>query len=167
MVVVADAGRRTLRRADPDTVRVALPSHPKFLPLVRALAEQGAHMAGFGEEACERIVLGVTEGVSNVMRHGYGGCKEQRIDLVLHAPEREFRLEVHDYGCFVDPDAIQSRPLDDVRPGGLGVHLMKTTMDSVTYRKNERGGTTLTLIKRLPGGPGAVAPGADTEEGEA
>ena len=154
-------------RADPDTVRVALPSHPKFLPLVRALAEQGAHMAGFGEEECERIVLGVTEGVSNVMRHGYGGCREQRIDLVLHAPEREFRLEVRDYGCFVDPEAIQSRPLDDVRPGGLGVHLMKTTMDSVTYRKNERGGTTLTLIKRLSGGPSRAAPDAETEEGEA
>ena len=152
------SGARAVKKARPDTVRLTLPSHPKFLPLVRALVEQGAALAGFEGEACERIVLGVTEGVTNVMRHGYRGCRDQRIDLVLFAPRGEFCLEIHDYGCFVDPEAMQSRPLDDVRPGGLGVHLMKSTMDRVEYRKNACGGTTLTLRKRLPEGGDAATP---------
>ena len=38
-------------------------------------------------------------------------------------------------------------PLDEVRPGGLGVHLIKSTMDQVEYRENAHGGTTLTLVK--------------------
>jgi anti-sigma regulatory factor (Ser/Thr protein kinase) len=134
---------------DGDVLEVALPSHPKYLPLVRALVEESAEVAGFPAEERQRIALGVTEGITNVMRHGYGGCTDRRIDLVVHTPNGLFRIDIHDYGCFVDPEAIRSRPLETVRPGGLGVHLMKATMDTVTYQPNEHGGTTLTLIKRL------------------
>ena len=38
--------------------------------------------------------------------------------------------------------------LDTTRPGGLGVHLMRSTMDLVDYQKNPHGGTTLVLEKR-------------------
>ena len=50
-------------------------------------------------------------------------------------------------GDFIDPKHIESRPLDEVRPGGIGVHLIKSTMDSVEYRKNAHGGTTLSMMK--------------------
>lgn len=142
----------------PDAVEVTLPSHPKFLPLVRALVEQSAQVAGFSADDRQRIALGVTEGITNVMRHGYGGSTDRRIDLVLHAPAGTFRIDIHDYGRFVDPEAIRSRPLEAVRPGGLGVHLMKSTMDTVEYQQNDHGGTTLTLIKRLIDAPCAVSP---------
>ncbi|MFV1958174.1 MAG: ATP-binding protein [Planctomycetota bacterium] len=134
-----------------DEVRVALPSDPRYLPMVRGLVERGAEIAGFAEEECQRIVLGVTEAVTNVMRHGYGGAKDQRIDLTLRVPIGLFYLEIRDQGKYVNLDAIRSRPLDEVRPGGLGVHLIRSTMDSVTYRKNDAGGTTLTLMRRLAG----------------
>jgi anti-sigma regulatory factor (Ser/Thr protein kinase) len=133
--------------ADADTVRLVVPSHPKHLPLVRAFVEQAAEIAGFGTDDRERIVLAVTEGITNVIRHSYHGDTDRRIDLTLCAPPGTFHLEIQDYGRFVDPTQIASRPLDDVRPGGLGVHLMKATMDRVEYRRNEAGGTTLTLVK--------------------
>lgn len=138
-----------------DVVEVALPSHPKFLPLVRALVEESAEVAGFPAEERHSIALAVTEGITNVMRHGYRGSTDRRIDLVLFAPAGEFRIEIHDYGRFVDPDGIRSRPLEAVRPGGLGVHLMKATMDSVEYQRNQHGGTTLTLTRRLTDAPRA------------
>jgi anti-sigma regulatory factor (Ser/Thr protein kinase) len=134
--------------AEPDTVRATVPSDPRYLPLVRAVVEKGATAAGFGPEDCDRISLAVTEGVTNVIRHSYHGDPNRRIDLVLHTPAGLFRLEIRDYGRFVDPARIASRPLDEVRPGGLGVHLMKATMDSVEYERNAHGGTTLTLVKR-------------------
>ncbi|MHC5010760.1 MAG: ATP-binding protein [Planctomycetota bacterium] len=133
--------------AQQDEVQMALPSHPKYLPLVRAVVEHGAVAAGFDEEDCHRIVLAVTEGVTNVIRHSYHGNTDRKIDLVLRSPPGLFHLEISDYGNFVDPAEIESRPLDDVRPGGLGVHLMKATMDEVAYRQNHHGGTTLTLVK--------------------
>ena len=53
-----------------------------------------------------------------------------------------------DYGRYIDPSRIASRPLDEIRPGGLGVHLIRSTMDVVEYNENRHGGTTLTLVKR-------------------
>jgi anti-sigma regulatory factor (Ser/Thr protein kinase) len=69
-------------------------------------------------------------------------------------------VRIDDYGQFVDPAQIKSRPLDDVRPGGLGVHLMQKVMDEVTYAKNRWGGTSLTLRKRLAR-PAHENPGKD------
>ncbi len=149
-----------------DVVEVALPSDPKYLPLVRALVEQSAEVAGFSADECQRIALGVTEGITNVMRHGYGGCTHRRIDLLLHAPTGTFRIDIRDYGRFVDPDRIRSRPLEAVRPGGLGVHLMKATMDSVEYKRNDHGGTTLTLIKHMAATPPTARPLRGEGEGE-
>jgi anti-sigma regulatory factor (Ser/Thr protein kinase) len=135
-----------------DEVRMTVASHPRHLPLVRALVERGAAEAGFSADESQRISLAVTEGVTNVIRHGYHGATNQRIDLRLRLAPGSFRLEIEDYGRFVDPAAIRSRPLEDVRPGGLGVHLMKATMDTVDYARNEHGGTTLTLTRQMPVG---------------
>lgn len=132
---------------DADPVRLTLPSHPKYLPLVRAIVQAGAELTGFDEELTHRLLLAVTEAVTNVIRHVYGGATGERIDLQLSARDDRFQLDIVDYGRFVDPQKIESRPLGDVRPGGLGVHLIKSTMDHVAYCENAHGGTTLTLVK--------------------
>lgn len=129
-----------------------LPSDPRLLLFVRTLAGEGASAAGFSDDERGRIELAVVEGFTNVIRHAYKDRHDQPITLRLRAPTGLFDLQIEDRATFVDPAKIASRPLDQVRPGGLGVHLMKTTMDVVDYRKNEFGGTTLTLSKRVPGG---------------
>lgn len=143
--------------ASPDVrLEANVPSHPRFLSFVRALAGEGASLAGFGDEDRGRIEIAVVEGFSNIIRHGYGGRTDQRIELRLRVPEGTFRIEMDDWATFVDPSRIASRPLDDVRPGGLGVHLMRSTMDVVDYVRNRHGGTTLVLEKRRPPAPGAA-----------
>ncbi|MDJ0975159.1 MAG: ATP-binding protein [Planctomycetota bacterium] len=130
-----------------DQLHVTIPSDPKYLPLVRAMVDEGAALTGFAQEERHAISLAVTEAMTNVIRHAYGGDQEQRIDLTLDTRDQRFRLDIIDYAEYVSPEQIASRPLDEVRPGGLGVHLIKSTMDEVHYRKNEHGGTTLTLVK--------------------
>lgn len=98
----------------------------------------------------------MVEGFSNIIRHGYGGRTDQRIELRLSVPPGTFRIEMDDYATFVDPSRIASRPLDDIRPGGLGVHLMRSTMDVVDYQKNRHGGTTLVMEKRRAPAAGAA-----------
>jgi anti-sigma regulatory factor (Ser/Thr protein kinase) len=130
------------------TLSIDLPSHPRYLRFVRELAGEAADLAGFPAEDRDRIELAVVEGFTNVIRHGYGGRTDQRIAVRLVVPEGGLRIELEDWGTWVDPTRIVSRPLDQVRPGGLGVHLMKATMDVVEYRRNTHGGTTLILEKR-------------------
>lgn len=135
-------------------VSVSLPSHPRYLEFVRIIAGEAAAMAGFADEDRGRIELAVVEGFSNVIRHGYRNETDRRIDLRLSVPSGAVKFEIEDWGTWVDPAKMVSRPLDQVRPGGLGVHLMKSTMDLVEYRRNSHGGTTLVLEKRvaLPAG---------------
>lgn len=131
------------------TVHARLVSHPRFIQFVRVLAGEGALLAGFGDDDRDRIEIAVVEGFTNIIRHGYGGRTDQRIEIRVEAPAGRFRLEFEDWANFVDPSKIASRPLDQVRPGGLGVHLMRSTMDVVDYVKNAHGGTTLVLEKRV------------------
>ena len=55
---------------------------------------------------------------------------------------------IRDHGRSVDPSSIKSRDLDDVRPGGLGVHIMRSVMDRVEYRKRGLTGMELSMTKR-------------------
>jgi anti-sigma regulatory factor (Ser/Thr protein kinase) len=130
------------------SVDVRLPSHPRFLAFVRLLAGEGASLAAFSDEDRDRIELSVVEGFTNVIRHAYKGATDQRIDVRLSIVPGGLRVEIEDWATYVDPARIASRPLDQVRPGGLGVHLMKATMDVVDYQRNRHGGTTLILEKR-------------------
>ena len=131
-------------------IRLTFTSNPRFLEPVRTLIHESALLIGLEEEEARDVVLAVQEGMANVIRHCYKDCTDERIDLFLAIGEDELEIRIDDYGEFVDPSTIKSRDLDDVRPGGLGVHLMNRVMDDVGFEKNEWGGTTLTLLKRAP-----------------
>jgi len=128
---------------------VVLSSDVKFLGPMRTMVRESCGLLGFEAAACEEIVLAVQEGCANVIRHCYGNSTDRRIDLWILFHDHELEVQIRDYGTFVDPKTIKSRPLEDVRPGGLGVHLMKKVMDEVKFEQNEAGGTTLTLRKRV------------------
>jgi anti-sigma regulatory factor (Ser/Thr protein kinase) len=136
-------------------IRVTIPSDVSYLEPVRTLIQEIATLAGLHRDATSEVQLAVTEGCANVIRHCYCNSDRERIDLSFTFADDVFEVRIDDYGKFVDPSRIKSRPLEDVRPGGLGVHLMQKVMDEVTYTKNRWGGTSLTMRKRLvrPGEP--------------
>ena len=130
-----------------DQVSLRVPSDSRFLPLVRSVVSEASDLVGFDTAVRTRLLLAVTEAVTNVIRHAYGGAQDKPIELEVRTDEDGLHLDLIDYGQFIDPKHIASRPLEDVRPGGIGVHLIKTTMDRVDYRENAHGGTTLTMVK--------------------
>jgi hypothetical protein len=66
------------------------------------------------------------------------------------------RIVIEDCGRQADPDAIKGRDLDDIRPGGLGVHIIREVMDQAVYEKRPAGGMRLTLVKWLDTGKDAT-----------
>ena len=58
------------------------------------------------------------------------------------------KIFLRDYGKKVQEEKIVPRDLKDVRPGGLGVHLIREIMDSVTYLPVENG-NVLRLMKKV------------------
>jgi anti-sigma regulatory factor (Ser/Thr protein kinase) len=132
-------------------IRLSFRSDIRYLEPVRTVVRESLGLVGLEGETAADVVLAVQEGCTNVIRHCYHGCPDEQIDLVLSFSDEALEIRIDDYGDFVGPDRIQGRDLDDVRPGGLGVHLMRKVMDSVEYTANAWGGTTLTMVKRRPG----------------
>ena len=135
-------------------VRLHLLSLPAHLPVVRGAIEKICELLGFDSDSVGGIVLSVDEAMTNIIRHAYDGAGDKPIEVelaVLGRSEPEgLKISLRDYGRVVDPATIKSRDLKDVRPGGLGVHIMTECMDVVDYSPAEGGGTLLTMIKKLP-----------------
>ena len=128
-------------------------SLPAHLPVVRVAVEKMCDLLGMDSDTASGVVLSVDEAVTNVIKHAYKGDSSQPIDLVLTPicePELSaLKICLSDRGQYADPSEIRSRSLDDVRPGGLGVHIIVKCMDEVTYSEREGGGTVLTMVKNL------------------
>lgn len=136
-------------------MRMTILSQTENLPGVRKEAERICVELGFDAAATGAVMLSVDEALTNIIRHCYHGRQDQRIDIEFAAqgePPESLRIVLRDYGTFVDPATIKSRDLADIRPGGLGVHIINNCMDHVEYTPAEGGGTILTLIKRIHSG---------------
>ncbi len=135
-------------------VKLSILSSPAHLPIVRATLEKMCLMLGFSAKVTGAVVLSVDEALTNVIRHAYDGHIDKPIDVDLDpvcAEEPQgLRISLTDWGKQVDPATIKSRDLDDVRPGGLGVHIITECMDEVEYHPRPEGGTLLTMLKNIP-----------------
>lgn len=146
-------------------IELQLVSHPRYLCVARAAVAAAVEKYGFDRETVGQVMLAVDEAVTNVIRHGYDGAEDQPVWLRLSptTPDGEagFTIVVEDEGRQVDPERIRGRDLDEVRPGGLGVHIIRKIMDEANYERRPNVGMRLTMAKRL-----TPAVTADVEEGE-
>jgi serine/threonine-protein kinase RsbW len=150
-------GRDALKRFREDLLlRLEMQSNPEALCLVRASLERAAEVLHFQESDRRAIVRSVDEALTNVMRHAYGGKGGLPIAVTfrrLHRPNHPvdcagIEVVLEDEGMAADPSKLSGRPLDQIRPGGLGLHFMRQSMDKVEFsRKN--GKNQLRMVKYL------------------
>ena len=133
-------------------LRVDFFSRPTYLAVIRQMVDTLCGRLGFPPADASRICLAVDEALCNVIRHGYDSDPDGPITLTIHESEAGQLVEfiVEDRARQVDLDTIRSRDLNDVRPGGLGVHLISEIMDSAAWEHREGGGMKLTMRKKIP-----------------
>lgn len=133
-----------------------LESNPEALCLVRATIQRATEVSHFPESDSRAIVRSVDEALANIIRHAYQGRKGLPIELSCSRlwSERDAKtphgLEIvlKDSGVAANPKKMRGRRLHEVRPGGLGLHFIKESMDVVEFsRKN--GKNLLRLVKYL------------------
>ena len=94
-------------------------------------------------------MLAIDEAITNVIRHTYKNDSAQDIEITGHSDRDALYVSIRDFGPKPDLSKIQSRDLEDVRPGGLGCHFIKEIMDEVEYDiQTHEIGTELKLIKK-------------------
>ncbi len=135
-------------------VKLCICSFPGYLSVVRAAVEKMCEQVGFDADATGSVVLSVDEALTNIIKHAYKGATDQPIEIEItplsSGSTEGMQIRIRDYGKRVDPAEIRSRDLEDIRPGGLGVHIMNECMDSVEFAQPEGEGTLLTMVKLTP-----------------
>jgi anti-sigma regulatory factor (Ser/Thr protein kinase) len=139
-------------QTEPD-IRLEMFSHPRLLAAARALVGNVAQRLGFNEVECGQISLAADEALCNIINHGYDRRSDGRIWMSIWALNTDrpgIKIVLEDLARQVDPSTIQSRDLNDVRPGGLGVFIIREIMDVVEYEPRPSGGMQLTMVKHQP-----------------
>jgi anti-sigma regulatory factor (Ser/Thr protein kinase) len=131
-----------------ETVTLTVPSHPKYLYVIRSALYPIALEAGFPKKEARKIVLGVDEACSNIIKYAYEGDAAKTIALNVEIMPEKITVELTDTGKKPDVAKIAPRKLDDIRPGGLGTHFLAAVFDSVSYDTGRAAGTVLTLMKK-------------------
>ena len=133
-------------------MRLEMLSKPRLLAAARAMVGSIAQRLGFNEVECGQISLAVDEAICNIINHGYEHRPDGRIWMTVWALDADrpgIKIVLEDEAKQVDPETIRSRSLEDVRPGGLGVHIIREAMDEVRYERREQEGMRLTVVKHL------------------
>jgi serine/threonine-protein kinase RsbW len=120
--------------------------------LVEAVETFG-NEAGLPSDLTYRLTLALDEIASNVIRHGYSDKNDHLFEIRLSVDEGIVTAVIEDDGHPYDPRESPapdlSLPIEDRGPGGLGMFLVRETMDSIEYeRKNGHNILTVKASKR-------------------
>ena len=131
-------------------IRLELTSDPRILSGVRELVAAIARRLKFNKCSADQIALAVDEAIANVICHGYAREPGNPIWIGIHegdGDEPTIKVVIEDEALPVDCENIKGRDLDEVRPGGLGVHIINEIMDNVEYEKRGTVGMRLTMTR--------------------
>jgi serine/threonine-protein kinase RsbW len=130
-----------------DLVELRIPSRAEWVALARLAAATVANRLRFTIEEIEDVKLAVAEACTEVIAHeGHG----EFIDLTCEALDDSLRVRVRDSGRH-GPRISESPNIDfdQARIAGLGVFLIRTLMDEVSYDVSAQMGTDLLMVKRF------------------
>ena len=123
-------------------------SHTGNLALMRNCVRDFLNGYPFSDRERLLMVLGVDEACTNIIRHAYKLRDDRFIALHMEESRRCIRMRLRDYGHQVELHEMKGRTGNMLKPGGLGLFLIRTAFDGVDYVL-KRHGTELVLTKNL------------------
>jgi serine/threonine-protein kinase RsbW len=132
-----------------DSISITIPSNPKYLSVVRSVTVKVGQVNGMKEDLLEDIKLAVDEACANVIKHAYRGNTSGKIAIKYEISPENYQVIITDNGIKAYNSLLKGRDLDDVRPGGLGIHFIKRVFDVFELDEKKKKGNRLILIKHL------------------
>ena len=135
-------------RAQRIHIKFSVPSDPRYLPVIRGTMGSLAAAIGWDEPECRAIVLAVDEALANVIRHAYHSRPDGLMELEFRESAEGLEITLLDNGDAPDRSKICAREIDCDQVGGLGTHIIREVMDTVSYEECPLG-NRFVAIKRL------------------
>ena len=95
----------------------------------------------------ENILVAVGEACTNAIRHAYHEQTGNVVEVSYEETLDRIVISIRDFGKKIDLQSVRVPTLPPEKPGGLGIHFMKTIMDRVEYNTAHPQGNELILTK--------------------
>jgi serine/threonine-protein kinase RsbW len=117
---------------------------------IRDFVIENALLFGFSEDQSFKICLAVDEACSNLIRHSFKFDTTKEICIAIEESKEKFTINIIDKGVafnpldYDTPDMVEY--LKKFKKGGLGIHIIRSVMDEISYLPAMDNNTTNTLM---------------------
>ncbi len=131
---------------------ISMPAHPKFFNEVRGLLKETLTETPFSDRDRSLIVLAIDEAIGSIVGYSKetGICSE--IYLTIDVDDVRLKVTISDTFTSFDlngglTDHELADRIDDARKHKLGIFLMRSILDEISYTYKKGFENELTLIK--------------------
>lgn len=122
------------------------------LPALVSFVREYFALRGFDSEAAFDLDLVLEELFTNMVRHARGGGPE--IEVSLDGDQQQVVLRLRDenvepWSPEAAPEPNLEIPIEDRRPGGLGIHFLRQITEDLQFT-HAGGTTTVTAVLKVP-----------------
>ena len=133
-------------------VDIKVPNQTRYLSLIGRIGEDIAKeldkYTGDRETLAYHINLVLTEAMVNAIKYANPKDPEKLVHIVINISDDALVIKVFDKGQGFDISAIPSPDFNRLEDRGRGIFLIRSLMDSVSYKK-VRNGNVLEMSKKL------------------
>lgn len=137
--------------------RLEVDAETRNLAVVREFLHSAIKRSSLPTGDANKVVLAVDEAVANTIQHGYEGRDKGKVEVLIDADDKSFRVRIRDNGISYDTasGSAEKAELDlqaHIASGnkrGLGLFIMRKVMDEVRYTSREGEVNELTLVKYI------------------
>lgn len=136
-------------------VELEIPARPAYLSLVRLVVDAavGSLAPGLGGARLDDLKLAVTEACSNAIEAHQTAWSDEPVMIRCQLDDRTVTVEIADRGGGFNPTDLEALPAatDPLRlrhESGLGIPLMRTLADELTFVPDPSGTTVRLTVYR-------------------
>lgn len=131
--------------------QILISSSTKNLHIVRDFIEQKAKEINLESKIVNQIIVSVDEACTNIIKHTYKYDESNTIEVEYKSDNKKFIVIIRYKGKSFDPSKKHNPNMKQYfakyKVGGLGIPLIKKSMDKIEYSHIKPDLNALTLIK--------------------
>lgn len=133
--------------------KITITSSTKNLHLVRQFIEKKGESLNIDPKVLNQILVSVDEACTNIIKHNYKYNENNFIDVETDFKDKKFIITLIYKGDSFDPTKKISPDMKEYfakyKVGGLGIPLMKKSMDKIEFYHKEPNLNSLVLVKAI------------------
>lgn len=123
------------------TYKKTIQASTRNLSDVRNFVAQHATSHGFDKQKIADIRLAVDEAITNIIKHAYNGDENHTIEIQISFKKDRICIELLDTGTTFNistfPEPNIKEKIKQKKRGGMGVYLIHSLMDDVSYGRED------------------------------